>query len=241
MTSSERPTRYRHIVFDLDDTLLDTSRLLIPVASREALEKMISEGLGADLPQALNAWSELTRSPDRRPDHNRRRQDIFTQLADRFGASDAARVARLGSEAFYNRKVESHITLFPGAREMIDSLRKKYSLHLVTAGNSTTQKDKIEILNLGPLFESLSTVDSARGQTKGLAFMQIAKNGGGRANQYLSVGNRIDIDILEAKQIGWDTCWVKYGEHASLLPLQASEQPDYTVDNVVEIVDKCQL
>ena len=47
------------LIFDLDDTLLETSRLLVPQATRESCLAMIQAGLKADLETCLNARKNL--------------------------------------------------------------------------------------------------------------------------------------------------------------------------------------
>ena len=46
---------FRTIIFDLDDTLLETSRLLVPQAERESCLEMIAAGLDCDLDTCLKA------------------------------------------------------------------------------------------------------------------------------------------------------------------------------------------
>lgn len=41
------------IAFDLDDTLVDTSQLLVPLAARQACEAMINNGVKGDIDTCL--------------------------------------------------------------------------------------------------------------------------------------------------------------------------------------------
>ena len=225
-----------HIVFDLDDTLLDTTRLLIPRATREACAAMISKGLDADLEAAVSAFQKRDGSS---------RQDMFTTLTELFGVqndADIADVIQAGHKAFYNREVESDITLVSGAHEMLLYLRDEgYHLHLVTQGYRPTQEQKIRLLRVGSLFESITFVDPVKGERKRDAFAQIERTSGGRPGAYLSVGNRIDTDIAEAKLLGWMTCWVRYGEYRDAEPRGANERPDYTIDSLGSLRTTCRL
>lgn len=236
MTASTPSHRFEQLVFDLDDTLLDTSGLLVPAAARESCEAMISAGLSSDLDQCLRARVELAQTP--------LRTDLYRQLVAKFGVVGGASpddVAKRGYDAFHVRDVETNITLFPGARDMLRDLRSRYGLRLLTAGHRGTQESKIAILHLETLFESVHHVDPSRGERKRDGFAEIARLTGAPPNRHLSIGNRLDTDIGEAKSIGFKTCWVRYGEHSHLSPSSDLEIPDYEIRSITELVSRCRL
>ena len=227
---------FDHLVFDLDDTLLDTFRQLVPRASREAVVAMIEAGLNADVEAALAAWDEHGRTAPRR--------EIFSHLATKFGLRegfDPSAVEKRGYHTFYNRKVETDITLFEGTRELLTSLRESYVLHLVTSGSKVTQEEKIRILGIRGFFSSITHVDPSRGDKKGAAFKAIGEKSQVLPSRHLSIGNRVDTDVGEARAIGWKGCWVRYGEHMAMMPSSEIEMPDFVVDNILELRDKCRL
>ena len=234
---SETDSVIEHVVFDLDDTLLDTSRLLIPRATQEACRAMIESGLHASIEDATAACRDrATKSP---------RQDLFMSLVKKFGVQegcDPLRVATAGNQAFYNRKVEEDITVFPGVIELLESLKAEgYHIHLVTQGHRPTQEEKIRILNIGRAFESIHHIDPSRGERKRDAFARIMERTGAPASHYISIGNRIDTDISEAKELGWKTCWVRYGEYRFLTPTLPKEKPDFIVSGLSELKTTGQL
>ena len=226
-----------HIVFDLDDTLLDTYTQLIPRATRDACNAMIAAGLKAELEEAIEACQERAASTPRR--------DLFTSLVHKFGVKqghDPLRIATAGNQAFYNRKVEPDITLFEGARELLQNLTEKgYVLHLVTQGHRQTQEEKVTILKIARYFDSISFIDPSKGERKRSAFAQVMKQSTRPPETHLSIGNRIDTDISEAKELGWKTCWVRYGEYKHLTPALPSEKPDFTITSLNELVEACRL
>lgn len=229
-------TLFDQLVFDLDDTLLDTYGLLVPRASRDACQAMISAGLDTDLETCLRVREELGRTGGR--------GDTYGEIVARFGVrgeANAADVAARGSDAFYNRRVTGDLSLFPGAREMLRDLKSRYGLHLVTASQEKTQHSKIEALKLGELFDSIHVIDYRTGRRKGDAFAAIQHFSKAPAEKHLSIGNRLESDIADAKRLGWTTCWVRYGEHADDRPQNEFERADYEIDRIEELVAACRL
>lgn len=227
---------FDHLVFDLDDTLLDTFQQLIPQAARESCRAMIEAGLATDEDSCLAERNEFVRTHPR--------QGLYKHLVQRFGVRpnvDPNHVAQLGYDAFHIREVESNIDLFPGAKELVHELAKNYRVHLVTAGNRPTQAAKIRILGISELFESIHHVDPTCGLRKRDAFQAIMSRTCARPERCLSIGNRLDTDISEAKILGWKTCWVRYGEYAHMKPRDEFETPDFEIDQIRELRAACGL
>ena len=226
---------FSHLIFDLDDTLLDTYRQLVPKASQEACERMISHGLATGVSECVAAREEIAQTEGRK--------NLFESLVQRFGTNGrpASEVAEAGFKAFYDRKVETTISLFPGLRDTLRDLRASYGLHLVTAGHPATQEEKLKILEMHALFDSITIVNTFSSETKRQAFEQIARNTEKPAERYISIGNRLDTDIAPAKELGWKTCWVRYGEYAKSKPISVYETPDFVISKISELIEICRL
>lgn len=238
-----RPGFFEHLVFDLDDTLLDTYRQLLPLATREACAAMVSAGLATDVETCLLACNELRKQQIESSD-DPSRNEVFFGLAQRFGVRDGVRpddVVHAGLRSFYDRKIETDISLFPGARETLSELRKRYDLYLVTSGTPSTQQEKIRILEIGDYFKQIICVDITKNERKYAAFASIMRMTGSNPERHLSIGNRIDTDIAEARMLNWKTCWVRYGEYADREPLNDSERPDFIIRDIKELIDICRL
>lgn len=229
----------KSIIFDLDDTLLDTSGFLIPAAAREACQAMIDAGLNCDLETCLQTRTAILRSNPR--------SQVYRELAEKIGVRPATYpqayvndVAFAGHKAFHIRNVEENIKLRDGATELLRSLQNKYRLILVTAGDPATQKRKIDLLNIAHFFSQIEIVDVLT-QTKQQAFKKLQEVYGGTPFEYLSVGNRVDSDIAPAKRLGWKTCWVRYGEHIHMTPETADETADFEVEELKDLPQACSL
>lgn len=226
----------RCIVFDLDDTLMDTNGKLVPAASREACQAMIDAGLDASL---IDCLSERTRFIQANP-----RGSVYQHLIRTFGLvqdKQPKAVEDAGFQAFHNRNVGPEAELFQDAREVLERLSKKYKLYLVTQGNEATQRQKVELVNIAPFFSKIFYVDPKRNESKTDAFRAIGELEGGEPSGFMSVGNRVDTDISTAKALGWKTCWVRTGEYTHMSPASHMEMPDFEISRIGELSARCQL
>ncbi|MHC4341224.1 MAG: HAD family hydrolase [Planctomycetota bacterium] len=118
------------VIFDLDDTLIDTRGTLLPAAL-----KRVSRALGLPV-ESLNA----------------RGKAIDEVLETVEGLSEGQR--RAAAEAWYAPEVPS-LEPLPGAKAVLDALRGRAHLVLLTRGDPARQRLKIERSGLGELFDEI--------------------------------------------------------------------------------------
>lgn len=221
------------VAIDLDDTLIDTSGLLVPEAAMTACRGMIASGLNIPLEKALEWRAELA------PDHSHK--EIFRLIAERAGAANAAALGEIGSKLFYNPPVPTPLPLLPGADAILDELGKKARLFLVTSGAPETQWKKIRAAGLARRFERIYVVDKFKGESKETAFALILKHAAIPAANLLSVGNRLREEIRCAKKLGARTCYFEYGEHLGETPDGPHDVPDHRIKTWTEFRGECRL
>lgn len=226
-------TRYKSIAFDLDDTLLDTSGLLVPEASKQACEAMIAAGLQCSLEECLRLRREMAA--------NHSHTDIFTRIANQFGATQKGKAIHDALERFYNPQVPSTLPLLPGSLENILNLKSKYNLFLVTMGAHETQSRKIKALGIAEHFQKIYILNGFIGERKESAFRDLVQISGHRPEQMLSIGNRLSSEIRDGKKIGADTCYFAYGEHLGEEPQLPEDHPDFTITHHKELISTCGL
>ena len=222
--------KYKNLIFDLDDTLMDTWGQLLQNALTEACQKMIDAGLQAHLPEALAFRQQLYIRESR--------SSFWPRLVEHFGHNSslgAEELAALGDDAFHNRHVYESIVPFAGVEEMLRDLQSSYHLFLVTSGNHQTQQQKIHQLEIGPYFRQIYCIDPKKKESKAQAFAKILTSTKSLPSENLSIGNRLDLEIRQAKEMGMDTCYIRHGEYIHMQPQTAAEVPDYQLENVVEL------
>jgi len=224
--------RYPVLIFDLDDTLLDTWRQLVQPAAREACAAMVETGLDTDLETCVTVRRALfVEDP---------RGDCYRGLVSRFGVRDGAdpeAVRAAGHDAYFRREVEPHIRLFDGAGQLLARLGLERELFLVTSGHPGTQARKVEILGIADFFRRISYVDSGAGERKGDRFREIMRETAAPPEHHLVIGDRLDREIRDANQLGMHTCHVRYGEFSHIEPREPEEEPRYAVNHIRELAN----
>lgn len=223
----------RAVAFDLDDTLIDTSGLLVPQAAQSACEAMTDAGLDCSLAECLTWRAELA------PNHSHR--DIFRMVAERAGASDPARLGDVGSRVFYNPPLPERLELLPGAEEVLNDLATRMPIFLVTSGVGDTQRKKIRAAGLEDRFHRIFLIEKFKDESKETAFRRILSDLKISPSSLLSVGNRLREEIRHAKKVGARTCYFEHGEHLGETPEGPFDIPDHRIRSWREFRTECRL
>jgi putative hydrolase of the HAD superfamily len=221
------------IAFDLDDTLIDTSHLLVPIASHAAFLAMTKLGLKIDF-QTFDQKRQFYAQ-------SMKHHDIFRVIAKEFHPNPPNDMIEAGVTAFYNPPVPNEIPLLDNALANLNILKKKYVLFLVTSGSVPTQKEKIKATGVSLFFERVYTLDGFKKERKRAAFQDILKTLAIQPEELISIGNRLSQEIHDAKELGCKTCYFKYGEHVGEKARNLFEIPDFTVEHHKELIETCQL
>ena len=226
--------RFDALIFDLDDTLTDTEGQLVTRARMESIQEMAKNGMSFSIEYAQELWRNYLLQP--------RHGDVFEFIASHHKpVEEQKKLAQLGREIFYHRDIPSTFHAFTESGEILSQLKTKYDLYLVTTGDVETQKRKVQLTHLTSFFNAIFYIDHMKGEKKNSAFQQILFRHDGPPARILTIGNRLDHEIREGKRLGFQTCWVKQGEHRFQQPLAQHDRPDFTVDHIREMIRKCQL
>lgn len=222
------------IAFDLDDTLLDTSGLLVPQASEESFRILIEAGLRLNLEQCESKRIELIKKISHK--------DVFEKLADEFGDQNTKKVVAHAVQVFYEPKIPAKLPLLPGAQKNLDYLKNKYKLYLVTAGFEQAQINKAKALHVFDLFEKMFVVNSLIKQRKKNIFLEIIEKNNIKPSELLCIGNSLSSEIHDALQIGAIACYFEFGENrGSLEDKLSSLKPHFHITSHDELISECQL
>ena len=207
------------LIFDLDDTLIDTAGQLLEPAHIEAATAMIQAGLAGSIEDVSQRRIELGRA------HPGQSVDLLT--AQSFGCTDPEE-ARAGHDAFYRRTV-TRLDPFPEAPAILEALAPDRRLFLVTVGHPATQQTKVELTGLARHFEAIRYVDIAAPDKQPAIAELLTGIDPARA---VVVGDRIDGELEAGRRLGCWTVRVDRGEGRWLRPKNPFQQPHYTIPGV---------
>lgn len=193
------------VLLDLDDTLLDFHRAEA-AALRRALRKM---GLDPteeviSLYSAINKhhWELLEEKKITRPELLIRR---FEVLYDRLGLN----LSGAETQKYYGKFLGEGHFFIPGAEALLEALRGKYRLFLVSNGNIPVQNSRLDSAGIRGYFENIFISEAVGVNKPERAFFDhcFAAIGGFVPEEAIIVGDSLTSDIRGGLNAGIRTCW----------------------------------
>ncbi|MBN8694971.1 MAG: YjjG family noncanonical pyrimidine nucleotidase [Bacteroidetes bacterium] len=197
---------YQHIFFDLDRTLWDfetnSHETLIELIDKY---KLVEKGISSPTTfikeyYAINdvLWEEYRQG---KIDKELLRFERFKRALDKYEIVDRKLVEDFGNDYVYLSPLKTN--LLPHTEEILDYLRSKYILHIITNGFEEVQHIKLKNSGIDHYFSEIITSERA-GYKKpdkrifdfsvSLADTQVEKS--------IMIGDSLDADILGAKNAG---------------------------------------
>ncbi len=211
------------IIFDLDDTLVDTFTSLITPLESEAADEMVAAGMGeSDSSRVRELILQL-----RKDDPDRIEELLLEKFPQAEGKAIQARRAVFTHASPDTLQIESAV------KDMLRELSMRYDTYLVTTGRTEFQNRKLDQLGIRELFKGIAVLASGSEETKE-SWMESLMRGRYHPQSVIVVGNRLDNEIKAGNRLGMITVWVKYGEGSGLSPSDDSGRPDYTIYNIKE-------
>lgn len=201
--------KYKHIFFDLDRTLWDFDTAA-EVAFERIYEQYNLNSLG--IPSAhefhevyhpLNErlWELYREDKITKADLNRTR---FLKPLEHYGIHDVKLADHLSEDyVYWSPRI---VRLVPGTMELLDYLKPKYHLHLITNGFEEVQDTKLTLSGMKPYFETLTVSEEVGVKKPNPEIFQYALNKAhATAEESLMIGDEMAVDIDGARAAGIDT------------------------------------
>ena len=198
------------VVFDLDGTLcrytISVEAVFRAALPRAGIEPDLLGDLAVAAERYARLWGEVQGALE---STDRIRLHIIGRLLGERGGGDATRAARL-SDAYGAVRDETGIRAFDGARELLEDLRGRYALGLLTNGPSDMQWEKIRSLHFGRSFDAIVVAgDVGIYKPDRRAFEALLDRLDVRPSAALFVGDNHELDIVGARRAGMRTAWVR--------------------------------
>ena len=179
------------IIFDLDDTLIDTSGTVTPIALEYALERVpVDAPLEELLTLNKTAYSSF---------------DAWQKLLKRY---DAGEYIEDAVQAIQKAPIDA-ITPLPGALELLRLLAVDHRMAIVTIGDEMRQLEKLRLSGFDKkLFESIHVTPK---RDKKKIYQELLAKWKTDPFNILVVGDRVTTDLQPAKELGMRTCHIEWG------------------------------
>lgn len=225
---------YKNIYFDLDRTLWDfdtnTRKTFSDIYNKYRLNEYFQ-----DFDIFLNIYKDIN-------------NDLWEEYRNNIISKDELSWRRfydtLKTVNFVNRKMAISISedyikmspentdLFPGTIELLEYLKPKYSVYIVTNGFKEVQYKKIKNCKLNKYFDKIFTSEEIGcKKPEKIFFEKVLLQTGALPVNSLVIGDDLDIDIKGAKETGIDTVWFNPDR------LKKEHNATYEINSLLEIMN----
>ena len=200
--------QYKHVFFDLDRTLWD-----FDAAAEVAFERIYEQYRLKDLgipsahefhevyhPLNERLWELYREEKITKDKLNRTR---FVLPLEHYGIHDTELADHLSEDyVYWSPRI---VRLVPGTMELLNYLKPKYHLHLITNGFQEVQDTKLNLSGLKPYFETL-TVSEEVGVKKPNPeiFHYALRKANATPEESIVIGDEMAVDIDGARAAGID-------------------------------------
>lgn len=216
------------IIFDLDDTLIDTSGCVTHFKLEDGLSAMVKAGLEvADFSESLDLLRRLNASAE----SARAAVEEFIEI---LGCEK--KFVEIGVREIYETFSDSlSITPLNGAKEVLDELGRNHQLALVTVGRPIQQMEKLKKAGIDSrIFSKIAIIDE---RNKKPHYQMIAEELGYSPEEVLVCGDRVLVDLSPARELGFKTVQMQWGRGLNVLPnaIEYRRDVDYRISEIIEI------
>jgi len=194
------------IIFDLDDTLIATSKCIIPRVLKQALLRMIKEGLLVN--DFLKMWRLLQ-------DINKRSTSSSEALKEFLRHINGEKFLVYGLEEL--KKLPNDIKIEPTTHkvnEILKNISLSHKMAIVSRGEEKMQLEKINRAGINMSFFCHIYIVK---EEKGNAYKEVVEKEGFTSNNVVVVADRPAIDLVPAKLLGYNTIHFKNGRKTGIM------------------------
>ena len=206
----------RAIYFDLDDTLCGywtaSKAGLHNAFSTHVTEGYSSEEMIRHWAAAFREYAPSIKDTDWFAGYLKNaepsRTEQMRRTLERIGVTSPELASRLSRT--YMEERNRALKLFPDAIAVLDILKKKYPLGLITNGPADVQRQEVETLGIESYFQNIYIeVEMGEGKPSKAVFNRAAAAVGCEPHEVLMIGNSYHHDVLPALTYGWHAIWVR--------------------------------
>ncbi len=204
------------IIFDLDDTLIDTTGSVTPFKMKAVLERIFGRPPRAEELQELMAINETAaKTPE---------------AIERFAALHHIAIGTALQELTTPLPNDFLVSCTPNAKQILQHYAKKVPIALVTGGHPPFQLEKLEKAGIdGSLFSKIAIPEDSM---KKPFYQAISREFSVAPSDIWVCGDRIPMDLAPARELGCKTIHMRWGRG---LKMATVPWIDYSISDLREL------
>ncbi len=231
MVAPEYNTMVKAILFDLDDTLYDTSNQ-VEKARKNAVAAMVASGLEKPESEVKEQLESIV--AHKGSNYGRHYNDLLRH----YSISDRPKIVAAGVVAYHDTKNAYLVPKRDAISTLLGLRDQGYLIGLVTDGVPVKQWEKIIRLGLKDFFHCVIVTEDGKMQKPSPeAFLAAAKTLGAKPSECMIVGDRPDRDIRAGNLAKMTTVHLVGGKYSRMEPGSKDEIADHTINSLREILD----
>ena len=212
------------IIFDLDDTLIDTSEFITPFKLERALYRMVEEGLELEnFSIALDLLLQL----DKKSESAKSALEEFVEI----NGFHEKFVPIALKEIYHVFSDETPVFPVADAVEVLSGLSNEHKMAIVSVGSLEFQMWKLKKAGIDSSFFCKIFILEERDKKK--YYQSLIQEMNLSPEEVVVCGDRIAIDLVPAKQLGCTTIHMKKGR--GLYSLERAHEVDFTITALSQI------
>ena len=229
------------IIFDMDDTILSDDEAA-EKCWRQVCNEMVHRiqvGTPDELTDTIQElrrwyWADPERIRRGSLDLNRARWELLSLAFDRYGIDDD--VLKEEMSVAYQKLKSAAVQLIPGALDTLQSLRDRGArLGLITNGDASGQRAKVEKAGLEPYFQSvLIAGEFGVAKPDPRVFRHTLDCLGVSPGESWMVGDNLYADVGGAQAVGIYGIWIDWRGNG--LPDNTPAIPDRIIRSILELI-----
>ena len=215
----------KYVLFDVDDTLLDFGK-----AEAAAIRKTF-ERIGIPVTEELiHRYSEINARQWARLERGEiSREQVLTGRFDiLFSELGLSNIPSEMAQASYEYLLGTGHYFVDGAEELLEALKDKYELYIVSNGNASVQDRRLKSAGIVPYFREVFISERVGFNKPSAEFFNACfkRIPGFEKDKAVVVGDRLSSDILGGINAGVRTCWFN--------PKGEAPDPDIPADHEIK-------
>ncbi|MFC1521153.1 YjjG family noncanonical pyrimidine nucleotidase [Elusimicrobiota bacterium] len=222
--------KYKLILFDADDTLLDFVK-----SEKVSFSILLKQyGIKRDLPAIFKTYRKI--SLDLWFKFERRQVTLEEIRVDRFAKT--FKIHQIGLDANKVGKafldiLAQNVFLIKDAKQICKKIKKFSKVGIITNGSKKVQKQRLAVSGLGKYIDFMVSSEECKYSKPHPNFFECALKRARMSDRskVLIVGDRLDADIRGAQNFGIDSCWY----NPDGLPNKTDATPNYEIKSLKQI------